>query len=305
MFRFLQALGGCAASVASMAMVRDFFPVREGAKVFSLLMLILGVSPLFAPTVGGFVTASLGWQWIFGILALIVSIILVVCWRFLPEGHEPDPSISLRFIPILGGYLEILRQPQFYTYAFAGAFAFAGLFVHVAGSQFIFMQGFGVSPRVYGGLFALLAGGFIGSSQINLLLLRRFNNERIFRAALIGQVAVGFIYLLGTLLGWYGLNLNIALLFVYLACTGMSNPNGAALALAPFSRNAGSASALLGFLQIGMGALASAGVGLLSRGGTLPIVAILSVMPVLGLLILTAGRQRLGDRPELCTSYQA
>src|ERR1700722_9694312 len=93
--RFLQALGGCAAQVASMAMVRDFFPVRETAKIISLLILILGVSPLLAPTVGGYVALHWGWQWVFVILAVVALLNLLVLFWYLPEGHQPDPTVSL------------------------------------------------------------------------------------------------------------------------------------------------------------------------------------------------------------------
>src|SRR5580658_1006199 len=99
--RFVQALGGCAAQVAAMAMVRDFFPVNETAKIISLLILILGVSPLLAPTVGGFVAAHLGWQWVFIILAAVAFLNLAVSYWYLPEGHAADSGISLRFLPIL------------------------------------------------------------------------------------------------------------------------------------------------------------------------------------------------------------
>src|SRR5580704_2951003 len=121
--RFLQALGGCAAQVASMAMVRDFFPVQETAKIISLLILILGVSPLLAPTVGGYVALHLGWQWVFIILALVAFLNLVVSWWRLPEGHSPDRSVSLRPLPICRNFASVLREPQFITYALAGAFA--------------------------------------------------------------------------------------------------------------------------------------------------------------------------------------
>ena len=137
--RFAQALGGCAAQVASMAMVRDFFHVDDSAKIFSLLLLILGVSPLLAPTVGSLIVAALGWQSIFLLLAMIVSILAVVVFFKLPEGHVPDRSISLRPRPILATFASVLTEPQFYTYAFAGALAFAGLFVYLAGSPLIFM----------------------------------------------------------------------------------------------------------------------------------------------------------------------
>src|SRR6266496_5519720 len=94
-FRFIQALGGCVPFVAAIAMVRDFFPVKESAKILSLLMLMLGVSPLLAPTAGGFIVAGLGWHWVFIVMALLVFIILVIIFIYLPEGHQPDHSISL------------------------------------------------------------------------------------------------------------------------------------------------------------------------------------------------------------------
>ena len=95
-FRLLQALGGCVAQVGAIAMVRDFFPVEESAKILSLLFLVLSVSPLFAPTIGGFVAATVGWPWIFVILAGFACIVMLLIGVFLPEGHKPDPDISLK-----------------------------------------------------------------------------------------------------------------------------------------------------------------------------------------------------------------
>src|ERR1700734_1259396 len=102
--RFVQALGGCAAQVAAMAMVRDFFPVHETAKIISLLILILSVSPLLAPSAGVFVAVHLGWQWVFIVLSLFVVLMLAVSKWVLPEGHPPDRTISLRLVPILRNY---------------------------------------------------------------------------------------------------------------------------------------------------------------------------------------------------------
>lgn len=124
-FRFLQALGGCAAQVAAVTMVRDFSPAEKRTKVFSLLVLILGAAPLLAPTVGSFVAANLGWQWVFIVLATIVALLVAVVFFFLPEGREPDESVSLKIKPILLNFALVFREPQFYTYALAGAFAFA------------------------------------------------------------------------------------------------------------------------------------------------------------------------------------
>jgi DHA1 family bicyclomycin/chloramphenicol resistance-like MFS transporter len=302
LFRFVQALGGCAASVAAMAMVRDFFPVQESSKVFSLLMLILGSSPLFAPTVGGFIATVWGWQAIFIMLALIGLLILAAVFLFLPEGHQPDPTISLQIKPILRTFKNILKEPQFFTYAISGTFAFAGLFAYVAGSPILFLDVFHVSAQVYGAIFAFLSLGFIGASQINILLVRKYQAENIFRGALIAQAAIGLVFMIGTALHWYGLVETVICLGLYLACVGFANPNATALALAPFSRNAGSASALMGFLQIGIGAAVSMIVGLLNSDESFPVIATLGVSAMIGVLALWMGQRRITQTVEVTGS---
>jgi DHA1 family bicyclomycin/chloramphenicol resistance-like MFS transporter len=292
-FRLLQALGGCVAQVGAVAMVRDFFPVRESAKILSLLMLVLSVSPLFAPTIGGLVATTAGWPWIFVILAGFALLLMIVIGLLLPEGRQPDAELSLRPRAILDGFINILKHPQFHTYAVGGAFAFAGLFVYVTGSPIIFIDAFHVDPRVYGLIFAALACSFIGGSQLNIWLSRRHADSTVFRAAVICQNIIMLIILVGTLYGWYGLTANIVLLMLYLPFCGVAYPNAAAIALAPFSKNAGSAAALLGFLQMGIGALASTGVGLLNASSSLPIFAVMAAAAAIGLLILLANQRRM------------
>jgi DHA1 family bicyclomycin/chloramphenicol resistance-like MFS transporter len=291
-FRLLQALGGCVAQVGAIAMVRDFFPARESAKILSLLILVLSVSPLFAPTIGGLVATTVGWAWIFVILGAFALFLIIVIGLLLPEGHQPDTEISLRPRAILKGFVAIIRHPQFYTYAFAGAFAFAGLFVYVTGSPIIFIDSFHVDPRGYGLIFAALAMSFIGGSQLNIWLTRRHADRKIFRLAVICQNIVILVILGGTLGGWYGLTANIVLLMLYLPFCGMAYPNAAAIALEPFSKNIGSASALLGFLQMSIGAFASTGVGFLRASSAAPIFTVMAATAVIGLVILLANERR-------------
>src|SRR5262249_1188328 len=121
-FRFIQALGGCVAQIASVAMVRDFFPPEDCAKILSRLFLFIAVSPLFAPTVGNFIIIAANWRAVFGALALVAAAIIAMVYVFLPEGHQPDSSISLKPLPILREYASIATHPRFITYALAGAF---------------------------------------------------------------------------------------------------------------------------------------------------------------------------------------
>ncbi len=292
-WRLIQALGGCAAGVTSMAMVRDLFTTKESAKVFSLLILILGVSPLLAPTAGGYLSVAFGWQSIFLVLAIMSTLLLLTVKFKLTESHQPDKSVELKLGPIFKRYFSILRNPLFYTYSLSSAVAFAGLFVYLAGSPIIFMQTFAVSAQVYGWIFAVIAAGLIGSSQLNVVLLKRFSNQQLLFFGLAGQVGIAFIFLLGTYLSWYSLYGTVVMLFLFLACFGITNPNGSALALSPFSKSAGSASALIGFLQMGSGAVASMCIGLLKISTMLPIIAIMAMTSSLGLIILFFGTRKI------------
>lgn len=289
-FRFLQALGGSVAWVGAVAMVRDFFPVEASARIYSLLFLIIGVSPLLAPTVGGLIVTSFGWQSIFIFLILITLIIILFVIFYLPEGHAPDPTISIRLKPMILTFFDILKNPVFRKYVFAGAFSFSTLFIYVAGSPIIFMEMYHVSPNVYGGIFALLSVGFIGGGQVNILLTKKFSSEKIFRTSLIAQVIASALFLIGVatqVLGLYGI---IAMFFICLSCLGLTNPNGNALALAPFTRTVGSASALLGFIQIGVASLMSFGVGLFNATNALPSVFLMSATSAIALVMLLASK---------------
>lgn len=290
--RFVQAMGGCVAQVASVAMVRDFYPRDQAARILSRLFLFIAVSPLLAPTVGGLAIEAGGWQAAFLALAVVVAGILALVLLRLPEGHTPDPDISLRPGPILAEYLAILRHPRFLTYGLAGAFSFAGLFTYVAGSPILFRGGFGMTRTEYNLTFALLAAGFIGASQLNVALLRRWTSERLFLGLLVAQVVAGAVFLVGAATVGWGLVGTLALLAVFLSCIGVTNPNASALAIGPFTKNAGSASALLGFFQLGVGAVISTGISAATPTDSLPIIAILAGTSAVGLAILLAGRRR-------------
>lgn len=291
--RFVQALGGCAAQVAAMAMVRDFFHVDETAKIISLLILILSASPLLAPSIGVFVAVHLGWQWVFIILAAFVALMMSVCWWRLPQGHAPDLTVSLRLRPILRNYATVLKDPQFTTYALAGAFAFSGLLAYVANSPIIFMEVFHVSAEKFGAIFAGLAVGFIGSNQVNVFLLRKFTSEQIFRGALSVECPVALLLLVGTVCGWFSLEGTLVLLFISLSSLGLAYPNAAALALVPFDRNIGSASAMLGFLQIGVSGLATASIGIFDSHTMMPVALILTATSLIGFAILIIGKRHI------------
>src|SRR5690606_36939340 len=183
--RFVQAIGGCAGMVAARALVRDLFPVSENAKVFSLLMLVIAVSPIVAPTLGGYMTSIFGWHSIFIVLSIIGLINIITVYAWLPSGRKPDTTKSLMPGSIIRSFWAVFKVPQFYTYTLTGSFAASGLYAYIAGSPYVFMELYGVSEKQYGGIFGFIALGLVSASQINTVLLRKHTSEQIIKVTLI------------------------------------------------------------------------------------------------------------------------
>lgn len=289
--RFLQALGSCAGMVASRALVRDIFPVNENAKIFSLLMLVLAISPIIAPTLGGYVTAAFGWQSIFFILASISAVTIVLVYFTLPNGREPNSALSLLPRQVTNDFLEVAKVPQFYTYAFAGAIASSGLYAYVAGSPFVFMEIYKVSEKHYGWIFAIIAMGLISASQVNTLLLSKYSSEQIIRVTLFFQCLAGISLVVGTYFHLLGLYSTIFLIWIFLSTQGFAFPNSSALSLAPFSGNAGTASALMGAIQLGIGAISTALVSMFNNGTAMPMSTVMCACAIISFTVLLIGRK--------------
>jgi DHA1 family bicyclomycin/chloramphenicol resistance-like MFS transporter len=291
--RFLLALGGSVGIVAARTIVRDLFPVREVAKIFSTLMLVMSVSPIIAPSVGAFLADSFSWRYIFVILAAIATLVLVAVVRSLPESRPADDSISLRPLSLARRYVEVFREPAFVVYGLASAAASAGLFAYISDSPFVFMKLFGLSEQGYGLVFSMSACGVIGGTQVNRLWLRARTSREIAMTSVVLQCVVAVLLIAGVLAG-AGSVVMIVILFCYLAGIGFISPNTTALAIEPFASHAGTASALLGGIQMTAGALASALVSYFHDGTALPMAAALlfSTLASLGLQIAYKAHER-------------
>ncbi len=290
-FRLIQAMGGCAGMVASRAIVRDLFEGKETAKIFSTLMLVVAVSPIIAPTVGGYITHLFGWKSVFIALVVIALVILAGVYFLLPESRPPNKDFSLKAGAIARSYFSVLRHPQFYTYAFTGAIAASGLYAYISGSPSVFMEIYGVNEKQYGWIFAIIAVGIIGSSQLNNFALRKYQSEQIIKVASLSQSIIAISLAVLTyyqLLNVYGM---IVMIFLFLCCQGFIFPNSSALSLAPFGHNAGSASALMGSIQMGIGAGASALVSMLQNRTALPMTGVMAGCSLTAFLVFVIGRK--------------
>jgi DHA1 family bicyclomycin/chloramphenicol resistance-like MFS transporter len=284
-------MGGCAGMVASRAIVRDLFEGKETAKIFSTLMLVVAVSPIIAPTVGGYITHLFGWKSVFIALVVIATIILAGVYFLLPESRPPNKDFSLKAGAIARSYFSVLKHPQFYTYAFTGAIAASGLYAYISGSPSVFMEIYGVNEKQYGWIFAIIAVGIIGSSQLNNLALRKYQSEQIIKAASMSQSIIAIT--LAVLTYYHTLNVYgmIAMIFLFLCCQGFIFPNSSALSLAPFGHNAGSASALMGSIQMGIGAGASAIVSMLQNHTAFPMTGVMAGCSITAFLVFVIGRK--------------
>ncbi|WP_448699963.1 multidrug effflux MFS transporter [Mucilaginibacter sp. AW1-3] len=291
--RLLQALGSCGGMVAARALVRDLFPVNEIAKVFSLLLLVVAVSPLVAPTVGSYISVALGWHAVFIVLTGISVFILTASWFWLPDGREPNAALSLKPKSIFNDFWAVFKHPQFYTYAITGGIASASQYAYLSGASVVFIGTYHFTQPQFGWIFASIATGLIGSSQINSLFLRHYTSAQIIRVAQAAQCLIGITLFTLTFYGLISATGMIALIFLFLSAQGFISPNASALSLTPFAHNAGTASALMGTLQMGIGACASAMVSVLNNGTALPMTGIMALCTVCALVLLFTGSKRL------------
>lgn len=284
--RFLQALGGCVGMVAGRAIIRDLFPPAEIANVFSSLILIMGVAPIIAPTLGGLVTAELGWRALFYILAGIALLLFLLVSLGLPESKGADKQVSLAPGRILQEWKLVLQTPAFIAFTLISSISFAGLFAYIAGSPFVFMEYFGLSETQYGWAFGFNAFGFILGSQLNRFWLKKQSGLRITLTNATVQLGVGTALIAGTYTGTFGPFLTLGCIWIYLFCQGVITPNATALALAPITRAIGSASALMGSIQMVCGALISGLVSLFFNSTPQPMATAMLGSTLLSYLIL-------------------
>lgn len=284
--RLFQALGGCVTMVAPRAIIRDLFPVNESAKIFSLMILILGVSPILAPTAGSFLIESLGWESVFLVLGVIALLVLLAVVFLMPESKQPDPTFSLKVEDIMQSFRTVMRERQFYMYTLSGSIAAAGLFAYLAGSPFVLLELHGVSEKGYGIIFAIIASGLITASQLNNVLLKKYTSVQIVKFTLILQTIFGLSLFIGTALHLVNLYGMVTLIFLFLSCQGFNFPNSSALSMEPFEKEAGSASALMGAIQMGFGAAAAAIVGAMNATTALPMTGVMAVCSLWALVIL-------------------
>lgn len=265
-FRAVAAFGASAGMVIARAVVRDLADGQEAAIMMSRLILVMGVAPVLAPTLGGLILAFAHWRVIFWVLTLYGAACIVSAWRILPETLPAERRTRLGLAGQIERYGMIGRERTFLAHAVMGGCSTFCMFAYLAGCAPVFEDGFGLSPSAFALIFGLCACSLVGCSQLNARLLPVFGLNRML--TVVARVSFcGTLVLLGlAFAGVHVLWAIVAPLVVVIGCQGFNNANATAGALTRHAGHAGSASALMGTFQFSLGAVSGLLVGLLTDG---------------------------------------
>ncbi|SNR94533.1 MFS transporter, DHA1 family, bicyclomycin/chloramphenicol resistance protein [Methylobacillus rhizosphaerae] len=284
-WRFLQALGGCAGMVVTMAIIRDRCNANDTARALSMLMLVMGLAPIIAPLVGGWIVTVFDWRVLFLTLAVAGSAGLIAVYFQLEETHDTRHEPPLVLTHVLRNYSRLLTDRSFLGYTLSGGLARAGMFAYIAGSPFVFIEYYQIPTQHYGWIFAANAAGLILFSQINAWRLKQHDATVLLSRALWLPGGIGLILLGLSLSGHITLPLLLLGIFGFVASIGYIGPNSSAATLATHGQQAGTASALMGSLQFCLATLAGGSVNMLHDGTTFPMAMVMAGCGMGALLI--------------------
>ena len=304
--RFLSGMGAAAGSVVGMAIIRDLFTGPRAARLMSRLILVIGVAPLFAPTIGGAIAERTGWRPVLAILAGVGVLVLLAVWRKLPEtrpelaaevpaqaSRATGPAVPVarrrggRVLRSFSGYRALVRDRRFMALAVVPGLAMSVVMSYVATSPFVFQEEFGLSTTQFAVLFAVMGVALVGGSQVNAALVQRFGSPALLRvgvtAALVLSLVLGAVVLSGAeqLLAF------VVPLWLLLLTLGLIMPNAVTMALEPYGASAGAAAALVTALQSGVGGLVGVLTGVLG-GDEHAMALVIAVATALALVLTTA-----------------
>ncbi len=286
LWRFGVAVGGSAGMVVTRAIVRDSFDVKESANIFSLLMLVMGAAPILAPFIGGQLLLITGWRGIFWLLAAFAVVSIVTVVKFMPETLAPEERVRRDFRGIVGIYTGLLRDRVYFGYVLSIGCVSGMLFAYISGSATLFIEQYGVSAQAFGIFFGLNSAALVIGAQLNRVLLIYLEPRKALESTYSLNTTLALVLVLQVWTGWGGFPAAVAILFLCVGSTGFLFPNITALAMAPKGRVAGSASAMMGTVQFGIGGASGTAVGLLYNGTAIPMAAVLATSSIIGYTML-------------------
>lgn len=289
-FRFLQGIGACVGPTLARTVTRDIFGPRRAARALSLIAMLMALGPAVAPTLGGLALLVLPWPVIFLFLACYGALMLLLLQVYLPESLPQRQS--LHPLSIGRNYMQLITDPSYLAVTVASALIYAGLLAYLSSASFVYIEMLGVPVQYFGFIFLSTVAGYIVGSGVSARMASLYDSQQ---TMLLGAV----LCLLTTVVMWAGATLftdNIWVLMlpmtIYAIGMGLVLPHAMAIALAPFPHIAGTASALLGFIQMGLSAIGTGLVGTVLKDSPQPMLAAMFAITLAALLLsLRAYRQ--------------
>lgn len=296
--RFFQGIGACAAMAIPRAIVRDGYTGSDAARLQGLLIMVFSVSPVIAPLAGSLIVETHGWRDVFWVIAAVGGLGILLVAFALRETRPKHARANSTISSSLRGYAVLFRDRHFIGLAMIGAFGMSGFLAYIANSSFILIGHYGLSPTGYSLMFSINAVSLVGGSQLAGVMTRRYGFGSVVRLAATG-FAITMLALLGAYFAGYdSLPVLVVLLFIGYSFLGLILPTTAVLALEDHGEIAGTASALMGTLQLVFGAIAMAIVGRLFDGTPKALVICVAVCAVAAFILATL---TVKSRPRLST----
>jgi len=283
--RVAQGFFNASATVVAMALIRDRFVGSDASRLMSRLMLVIGVAPLLAPSLGGLIAGEWGWRAVFVVLALFGVALWVLVLLKLPETLPVERRRQGGLRTALSGYAHLLRDRHFVALAVLPGLAMAVLMTYVVASPFVLQEDYGLTEQQFALLFAVNGIGLVLGAQVNAALVRRVAPIRILRVALVATVVLTGALLAVTITGAGGMWAVLVVLWLVLALVNFAPPNASALALGRHGAMAGTAAAFIGSLQAGTGGLVANVSGVLG-GGAVAMAAVMTGAALVALAVL-------------------
>ena len=284
--RVVQGLAGAAISVVAMAIVRDLFEGVAVARIMSRLMLVIGLAPIIAPTIGGLVLGFTTWRGIFVVLAAAAVVLAAVAYFFLRETLPISRRRPATLRASLSSYRTLLGDRVFLALTVIGGSMMAAMFAYVSGASFVLQDGFGLDARTFGIVFGVNAAGLTLTAQLNPVLLRWFSVRQVLSGAIVAAMCSASVLLVVGLTGVGGLLAVLVPMGLLVSTAGLALPNTPALALTRHGEAAGAAAAVLGCVQFGIGAVVAPLVGAFGSTTAAPMGAVMLAVTSLAALLM-------------------
>lgn len=289
-FRFLQGIGACVGPTLARTVTRDLFGPRRAARALSLIAMLMALGPAVAPLLGGFVLLVLPWPVIFLFLASYGALMILLLQVYLPESLPVRQS--LHPVSIFRNYALLITDLRYLAVTVASALIYSGLMAYLSSSSFIYIEMLGVPVQAFGLIFLSTVAGYMAGSALSARLASRHDSAQLLlRGALLCLLASGTMWAGATLRPDSVMALMLPMA-IYSAGMGLVLPHAMAIALAPFPHIAGTASSLLGFIQMGLSGGAAALVGQLLEDSAQPMLAAMFAMSLACLLLVRRPRRR-------------